>query len=72
MLSEYSLLSVPRMEKMVIKVCIYGVISDLDAFKGCAIQFIPLYSNRKPILFRDHDPIFLHLFPIDVVKGLEK
>jgi hypothetical protein len=64
--------SLPRMEKMVIEVGIYGIISYLDAFHRRAIQFVPLNSSGQPILFRDHDPIFLHLFSMEVVKGFDK
>ena len=60
------------MEKVVIEVGIYGIVSDLHALHGCAIQFVPLNSNGKPIFLRNYDPIFLHLFPIDVVKGVEE
>ena len=57
---------------MVIEVGIYGIVSDLHALHGCAIQFVPLNSNGKPIFLRNYDPIFLHLFAIDVVKCIEE
>ena len=67
-----SLFLLPRLEKMIIEVDIYGIVSDLDALHGCAVQLVPLDFNGKPVFFGDNDSIFFNPFPMDIVESPEK